>query len=66
MDDLEGWIEPRLLAAVEASTTAGHVCPEAVVVEFRRLLGRDLQATRKPSELETIAASLAAANRGDS
>jgi hypothetical protein len=65
MDNQETWIESRLASALEAAATKEHVFPEALRVEFRKLLAGELQEPRKPSELEEIALKLGAANRGD-
>lgn len=64
MDERSAWVEGRLAEAVKAATSDAHVFPEAVTVEFRKLLSGALQEPRKPAELEEIAASLIAANRG--
>jgi hypothetical protein len=65
MGDAEGWIEARLAAALKATTTENHAFPDAVGAEFRKLLAGPLQEARKPAELDGMATSLIAANRGE-
>lgn len=64
MDERNAWIEGRLTKAVKAATSDAHTFPEAVTVEFHKLLSGALQEPRKPAELDEIAASLIATNRG--
>lgn len=63
MDDRNAWIEARLTEAIKAATSEAHAFPEAVTVEFSKLLSGALQEPRKPADLDEIAASLIAKNR---
>ncbi len=65
MEQPEDWIEIRLAAALKGSTTDRHAFPDAVAIEFRNLLSNSLQEARKPAELDIIATTLIAANRGN-
>lgn len=65
MDDRNAWIEGRLSQALKAATTEAHSFPAAVAEELRALLVGGLQESRKPAELDEIAASLIAANRSE-
>ena len=65
MDDHEAWVDARLSSALRAAATKEHVFPDALRVEFLKLLAGELQEPRKPAELEAIALRLGTANRGD-
>lgn len=61
--DKDAWIEKRLSTALNAAATDAHAFPDAVAVEFRELLTDALQQTKKPAELDEIAALLIKANK---
>ena len=63
MDEAGDWIERRLTAAVKAATTGEHEFPEAVTVEFQKLLNGLLQEPQKNADLDEVATALALANR---
>lgn len=63
MGEAGDWIERRLAAALKAASTGDHVFPEAVTVEFRKLLNGPLQEPRKNADLDEMATALALANR---
>lgn len=63
MDEAGDWIEQRLAAAVKAATAGGYEFPEAVTVDFQKLLKGPLQEPRKNAELDEVATALALANR---
>lgn len=65
MGEPEEWVDVRLAAAISAATTNDHVFPGAVAAEFRQLLAGPLQEAKKPAELDVMASSLIAANRGE-
>lgn len=62
--DEDAWIEGRLSDALKAAASDAHAFPEPLTVELSNLLSNALQQPKKPAELDEIAASLIAANRG--
>ena len=65
MSEPDQWVDVRLAAAISAATTIDHVFPDAVAAELRKLLCGALQDVKKPADLDVVATSLIAANRGE-
>ncbi len=65
MSEPDEWVDVRLAAAITAATTSDHVFPGAVAAELRKLLRGPLQEGKKPADLDVMATSLIAANRGE-
>jgi hypothetical protein len=54
----DSWIESRLGNAAQASSDADRPVNQAVLDEFKALLGNELQDTLKPADLKAVVARL--------